>query len=167
MIEYKERSEVAEDLRNHKKNSLDIEFECMLEECISSPGLICKEVRGDCVLCRNAILDRLAELVDTVPAQIKPVVEVRVKVEDLDKAVGQAFSEFFNVDRKSLLELADEMDSAAISLSEDSNLLVGAVGLIKCYSYSIRKALGVEEESCDCSKESTELQLTEKGTDKE
>lgn len=48
------------------------------------------------------------------------------------------------VDRDALLELADEMDAAADRLLEEPELIVGAVGLMRCYAYGIRKALGAE-----------------------
>lgn len=164
MIEYKERSEVVEDLRNLEIPSIDIDFGYMLEGCVTAHGRLCKETRGHCLKCRKLVLNRLADLVETASPRIKPVVEVRVKVDDLDRVVEQVFSEFFNIDRHSLLALADEMESIEGSIPEDAS---STLELIKSYSIGIRKALGVEDTSYSCDEEPTELKLTQEGDDKE
>lgn len=50
--------------------------------------------------------------------------------------------ELYPVDRDALLSLADEIDANVDRLLEDSSLLVGDVGLMRCYANSIRKSLG-------------------------
>ena len=47
-------------------------------------------------------------------------------------------------DREELLVLAEEIDANGDALLADTSLLVGSVGLMRCYAESIRKALGVE-----------------------
>lgn len=47
-------------------------------------------------------------------------------------------------DRDELLALAEEIDANGDALLADTSLLVGSVGLMRCYAESIRKALGVE-----------------------
>ena len=43
-----------------------------------------------------------------------------------------------------LLVLAEEIDANGDALLADTSLLVGSVGLMRCYAESIRKTLGVE-----------------------
>lgn len=50
--------------------------------------------------------------------------------------------ELHPVDRDALLKLADEIDANGDRLLADSSLLVGAIGLMRCYANSIREALG-------------------------
>ena len=47
-------------------------------------------------------------------------------------------------DREELLALAEEIDANGDALLADTPLLVGSVGLMRCYAERIRKALGVE-----------------------
>lgn len=50
--------------------------------------------------------------------------------------------ELHPVDRDALLNLADEIDANGDKLLADSSLLVGTIGLMRCYANSIREALG-------------------------
>lgn len=50
--------------------------------------------------------------------------------------------ELHPVDRNALLNLADEIDANGDKLLADSSLLVGTIGLMRCYANSIREALG-------------------------
>lgn len=50
--------------------------------------------------------------------------------------------ELHPVDRDALLKLADEIDANVDRLLEDSSLLVGVLGLMRCYANIIREALG-------------------------
>lgn len=47
-------------------------------------------------------------------------------------------------DREEMLALAEEIDANGDALLADTSLLVGSVGLMRCYAERIRKALGVE-----------------------
>lgn len=48
-------------------------------------------------------------------------------------------------DREEMLALAEEIDANGDALLADTSLLVGSVGLMRCYAERIRKALGVKK----------------------
>ena len=101
-------------------------------------------------------LDRLADLIDpTIPADpgdtglasvegfIGEMRHSTKEEQDEYSAMLEKMSvELYPVDRDALLSLADEIDANVDRLLEDSSLLVGDVGLMRCYANSIRKSLG-------------------------
>lgn len=86
---------------------------------------------------------RLADLIEPDEPKVRCVAEVKVDGERLEKLAHDAAVELTGIDRDALLELADEIDAAVDRLLEEPELLVGATGLMRCYAYSIREALGV------------------------
>lgn len=101
-------------------------------------------------------LDRLADLIDpTIPADpgetglasvegfIGEMRHSTKEEQDAYSAMLEKMSvELHPVDRDALLSLADEIDANGDRLLADSSLLVGVLGLMRCYANIIREALG-------------------------
>ena len=81
--------------------------------------------------------DRLADLIEPGEPKVECVAEVKVDGERLEELVHNVAVELTGIDRNALLELADEMETAAARYENRP-------AYIDDCAYRIREALGVE-----------------------